>query len=155
MQKFIGYMILIFSVMILLLSCSSTKTQERLIMDYVHKNFKDMDKQKESCVFFIGSNGCLSCNIGMSNIAVQFLDREDIYFIIGASENVIDVSPYWEAKNQNQIVYDTANYFRNNGLMSSYAIFINNNKVDTVLDADGRTFFANKDYIIKRLTIKN
>ncbi len=48
--------------MVLLLSCSTTKTQDKLIMEYVHKNFKDMDKKKENCVFIIGSNGCLSFN---------------------------------------------------------------------------------------------
>lgn len=151
---FIGFVPLIFSVMVLLLSCSTTKTEDKFIMEYVHKNFKDMDKKKENCVFIIGSNGCLSCNIGMSNIATQFLDRQDTYFIIGAKENIVDISPYWEAKNQKQIVYDTANYFSTNNLPSSYAIFINNNKVDTILDADGRTFFANRDYIINRLTNK-
>ncbi|MDO5760901.1 MAG: hypothetical protein Q4Q06_07730, partial [Bacteroidota bacterium] len=67
---------------------------------------------------------------------------------------IVDISPYWEYKNKDQIFYDTERYFLNNDLKSSYAIFINNNRIDTLLDADGRTFYENKDYIINRITKK-
>ena len=132
------FIILTFSILFLC-GCTMQK-QEEVIMKYVDENFKNMDKSKENCVFIISENGCLHCNREMSYIACKYLDNDNIFVIVNANAGgrIVDISPYWDKHE----------------FLSSYAVFIVNNKVDTILDADVYRLLGNKNYIKKRLTVE-
>lgn len=149
---YISCIVLIFSV---ISSCATQKQkQQEAIINYINKNFKNINKEKENCIFIISENGCTGCNKGLSKIACQFIDMNNIYFIINAKGTIVDISPYWEAKRQENISYDTTNYFNNNALNYSYAIFVKNNEVDTIIESTAEDFIEKSKYIEQRI-IKN
>ncbi|MGP1514628.1 MAG: hypothetical protein ACTTJH_01575 [Bacteroidales bacterium] len=148
----IKFILLIFSINFI--GCATLKEkQEKDIMKYVRNNFKNIDPWKESCIFIISENGCMNCNREMSRVARQFIDMNDIYFIINANAGgrIVDISPYWEAKNQEQISFDTLDYFNNHNLKSSYAVFINDDAIDTILEATADKFYDKAHYIENRI----
>ncbi len=147
-------MLLIFSILFFC-GCASEK-KEDVIMKYINANFKNMNSNKESCVFIISERGCVNCNREMSKVATKFLDMQDIYVVVNANAGgtLVDISPYWEVKKKDQISYDTAGYFIGHDMQLSYAIFVVNNKVDTIIDSDARRILDNRDYITQRI-IKN
>ena len=145
----INSMFIVFTILalglILIHGCVSQKPEDVI---------KNMDKNAENCVFIITEYGCIPCNMEMSRLASKFVDMQGIYVVVNANANgtVIDISPYWEAKKTEQISYDTNRYFDKHDLKSSYAIFIKNDRIDTILDADARRLINNKKYILKRIT---
>ncbi|MBP3253077.1 MAG: hypothetical protein J6M30_01035 [Bacteroidales bacterium] len=133
-------------------SCSvKKKTQNDTIMYCIHKNFKSVDFNKQCLVFIIGEQGCINCNRELSNLAKQFVDNDGVYYIINATGNLVDISPYWEAKGQERISMDTLQYLNKNNLKYSYAVFISENKIDTVLEAKAETLLLDKEYIKQKI----
>ncbi len=145
----IGFILLVFSM--IFGGCASQKEkQERVILKYVQQNF-DMDMQKDNCVFIIAEKGCIGCNKELSKFASQFVDMQRVYYILNAKGTIVDISPYWEAKKQEQISTDSLKYFDKNELPDSYAIFIKNGKVDTILLSSADKVFDTEQYVIKRI----
>lgn len=138
-----------------MLGCA-TKNNLSSIISYAQKNFKDIDLQKENCIFLIGERGCIGCNQAMSRLATEYLNQDNVYFIINPQSDgrIVDISPYWEASNQAHISFDTIDYFNKRQFEYSYAFFIKNNKVDTIINIVAQTYETDVSYIKNRLKKK-
>ncbi len=90
------------------------------------------DKTKGFVV--IDDDGCVTCNKSLAKAVTQMLDDTDIKFIITADRTRIDLSQFLDKKNNPNIVFDRKKSIFIEGIPTkSSIIFINNNKIDTII----------------------
>ena len=139
-----------------LLAEKNVKSSVKLVIKEVDKNklifsiLKDSLKitKDYSKIFYLAEIGCISCNKSFSNLIQKNINDENLY-ILNASGNRLDISYYLESKKEN-IVFDYDNYlFKNKIVEGSSAIWLKNNKIDTIVKISAQEIESQFEYIEK------
>lgn len=127
-----------------------SQRQKGAVLKYVVENF-DVDMQRDNCVFVISEAGCGGCNRDLSRFASGFVDRPGVYFVLNATGLSVDISPYWEAESQDWVSTDSLRYFNGISMAHSYAIFIRENRVDTIMESTADRIYEIEEFVVQRL----
>lgn len=115
--------------------------------DTVQGILKDSLKVKPyNKILVLTGKGCLNCNKSFAYL-IEGMLVENTLIVVTAVGTSVDVSEFSKNKADN-IVFDYKNYFkRNNILDKSGAIFLSENKIDTIITIEAKDIEAQLRYI--------
>jgi len=149
-QKY--FILLIFSFQILA-SCDKKSDDYRFeeITSYFITKHDYLVGDNTKAIFVLTSIGCKPCNKKFSELMItnQYA-QNDIVYLIKASKNIIDLSDY--KSYSGTVFYDFT--YEDNIFDGSKVIFINNKKIDTIVNIEALTLEESFSYIKDELQKK-
>ncbi|MGE4346783.1 MAG: hypothetical protein AB7D46_05135 [Flavobacteriaceae bacterium] len=140
-----SFIFLIFSS--LLLSCTKSDQQYSEIQQYFQEKHQFSVDENIDAIFVLTARGCVPCNQKFSYFMLSNKNNKQSIYLIKAPKNRIDLSAY---KNYKGVVFYDTNY-KENIFDSSKVIFLNNKKVDTIVQIEALTLEKSFTYIKERL----
>lgn len=93
---------------------------------------------------------CLNCNNKFSKAMAKNLDDSKNLFLIATSGTNVDISPYLDKEQDNNVVFDFANSFSKLNLINHSAIIkLGNQKIDSIIEIDVSNVDTTINYFFK------
>jgi hypothetical protein len=104
-----------------------------------------------SAVLILFENGCMNCNSNYAKLISQFVNKPNTFIIVCASGIHVDISPFIQDSLSN-VYHDIKNDFEKLGIVSgSSAIFLNDDKLDTIIHISAEKINLKLDFIEAKL----
>ncbi|MBL4707923.1 MAG: hypothetical protein JKY48_05715 [Flavobacteriales bacterium] len=138
---------LLFVVIILVFSCVSKKSTNKLLDFFEMFSYEYEDI---SAVLVLTEEGCPTCNRSFASLIENYINNPKAVCIVSAKGNKVDLSNFIDA---DQIILDMDNIFSKQHLTKGTAsIFLTpSGLIDTVVEINAQSLKQDLDYISKRL----
>lgn len=117
---------------VLLISCRKDDSYESLVNYLRTQHHYELTPQISSIAVVNESGSCINCNKTFSDFMFDFIDHEELLFIICSNGIRMDISPFLNTGKKN-ILLDPDNEFRKTNLLDEPGvIFLNQTGIDTI-----------------------
>lgn len=126
---------------------SSTADLSRFVQDHkIISNMKD-----SYSILFLYENGCVGCNKSYAKVVEQYINDSATGIVVTAKGTQIDLSPFIR-DSTNNVFHDVKKEFLALGITSqSAAIFVRNNKIDTIVSISADSLETKLQFIQEKL----
>jgi hypothetical protein len=119
----------------LLCTCATQQgTEYKKIDKYLRTHFKQYDPKANNCVFLLSEYGCIPCVKEFAELIKDYRNKPNTYIIICASGTFVDISPFIKDTALTNVYDDSQFVFRKDIYYFPSAIFLKDNKIDTIVD---------------------
>ena len=132
---------ILFSLLVIsLCGCATKQSKQYAKIDkYLSTHFPSQyDPNAKNCVLVLNEHACLTCVREFANVIEDFINESGKYIVICAYGNTVDISPFTNNASANNVYDDSKFSFIKEIHPNSAAIFINNNRIDTIVDITAR-----------------
>jgi len=152
-----NYLKLIFSIVIIYFfsSCSVNQVDNEINYESIQLILKDSlgAKKEYKKILILEEKGCISCCRKYANLIDEIVN-DSVLLIVTARGVMFDVDRFRSNESDN-VIFDYKGYFsRNNILMNSGAIFMSDNKIDTIIEIKGAKNLNDKLNYIKEIVLR-
>lgn len=135
------FLILVFT------ACDEGDKEYNQIVDFFDANYKGLTISSYDCIVVINEEGeCMTCNNTFSLAMSNFIDNDNILFLISSAGGTIDISNYLADKERDNIALDFGRKFADLELIDHCAIInLEQNCIDTIIEIDLTNLQENVD----------
>jgi len=135
--------------LLLVFSCSLSEDEKNYNKLKTFLGNNNFEIENYSSILIVSESGCMNCNKSFANIVKRNLNSKDNLIIISAKGTGVDISPFLESKNT---ILDFENKFAKLALIkNSASIFLDNNKIDTIINIKAKNIKETLTYINSKL----
>jgi hypothetical protein len=102
-------------------------------------------------IALIDERGCSGCNITFSTVISKFINKNEGLILVSSTGRVVDIGPYLADSARNVFDANIQDFVKLNILKKSGIIFLENNKIDTVIVIESKELKKQIEYIDERL----
>lgn len=139
----------LFVLLFLITSCKKTPSHEEKILSVIRDSLHV--KENYDKIYILQSAGCYVCNVKFAEYLAQkqFSNKELVIVSTHNADGFISKTPL---DNSSNVIVDRKSlFFRNAILNHSAVIYLENQKIDTLVNlSDARVFYSNMNYIQNR-----
>ena len=148
MKQFIPFLMFL-SFMLAISGCSNKNDYQKL-SDYFTKTHGYNIEENTRVVFVITENNCPGCNKGFAQLTDNYLNSDSAVFLITATGGRLDISEY--DSTQSNVFFDNRkNQYEYDFCETTSAIFLDENKIDTILNIEAGNINAQFDFIMEKM----
>lgn len=121
------------------------------ILSYLDKNFSEFNSKDKACILLLTEDGCIHCNQAYAKfLKSNFINKKKSYIIICASGAYVDLAPFNINGLSKNVYEDKKETFKKKIFPYSSAIFLDNKKIDTIIQITSKETTETFDFIIKK-----
>ncbi len=147
--KLWSYNALSILLLVCFLSCIRSSNED-LLNNYLLNNHSVILNDEIKAIIIISERGgCMNCNKSFSSFVANEIENPSILYIVCSTGIKIDISPYI---NKSNTLFDYNDKFGEMGLLKkSGVLFIEERKIDTIVEISVETFEYDIDFINTKL----
>lgn len=136
---------LILSSLIIICSCQEKQSD---IFEYLEKRHQSPIADATTCLLILSDKGCANCNVVFKDFVHQNINNNKVQVILTAKGKLFDISYF---KNSKTLIDQNISATTYAELDRSQAIFIKENKIDTVVIIEANSIEDQISYLSKRI----
>ncbi len=143
MNKILSFIVLL----LITFACKSPNDFERIENFLKEKTEAKIRLSNYKALVVLNETGtCINCNFAFTNVMSDYIEKDQILFLVSSSGSHIDISAFLDA-NKSNVVFDYDNQFSQLNLVNHCAIIeFKNLKIDTIIEINLDNIELSIDY---------